>query len=75
MKRQTHRSFILPYILILVGSIILSAVIIPPAVRATYAQAAESGLPPDFKLIQASGLWRSRSGGAVVASGIYSRRN
>jgi two-component system phosphate regulon sensor histidine kinase PhoR len=77
MKRQTHRSFILPYILILVGSIILSAVIIPPAVRATYAQAAESGLPPDFKLIYMAvgAVALTAVAAAVVASGIYSRRN
>lgn len=48
MNWQSSRRILLPYVLILIGSLVLSAVFIPLCVRFIYAKSVESGLPPDF---------------------------
>jgi len=77
MKRLTHQSFVLPYGLILVGSIILSALLIPPTLHSVYIKAAESGLPPDFTLmyLAVGAVTLIAVAAAIVASRIYSSRN
>ncbi|HOG78007.1 MAG TPA: PAS domain-containing protein, partial [Anaerolineaceae bacterium] len=77
MKRLTHQSFVLPYGLILVGSIILSALLIPPTLHSAYIKAAESGLPPDFTLmyLAVGAVTLIAVAAAIVASRIYSSRN
>lgn len=77
MGLLSKRRFILPYAFILIGSILLSAVLVPPAVRSAYARSAESGLPPDFTLmylsIGAVGLLALAA--AMIANRIYANRN
>lgn len=77
MKRLTNRSFILPYILILAGSVVLSALLIPPTIHSAYTKAAESGLPPDFTLVYLviGAIMLIAVLAAIIASGIYSNRN
>ena len=74
MKRLTNRSFILPYILILAGSVSLSALLIPPTIHSAYTKAAESGLPPDFTLVYLGigAIMLIALLAAIIASGIYS---
>ena len=71
------RRFILPYVLIFIGSIVISAVFIPMATRSAYARSVESGLPPDFTMMYLSigAIVVFALTAALVTTGIYASRN
>ena len=76
MNWQSSRRILLPYVLILIGSLVLSAVFIPLCVRFIYAKSVESGLPPDFSplYLVLAAIITVAAASAFVASNLYANR-